>query len=132
MRYELTKDLETGNAIIDNEHRELLNAVNKLLDACSAGNGRAQMAEIVKFLNDYVERHFSHEEQLQKQNEYPNYAFHKDFHENYKKTLREITAGIGTNEISISDLAKLNGHIATLVAHIRVEDKNLGTFLASK
>ena len=34
MKYELTKDLETGNRIIDNEHRELLNAVNALLDAC--------------------------------------------------------------------------------------------------
>lgn len=39
MKYELTKDLETGNRIIDNEHRELLNAVNALLDACSAGQG---------------------------------------------------------------------------------------------
>lgn len=34
-RYELTKKLETGNAIIDGEHRELFAAVNKLLDACS-------------------------------------------------------------------------------------------------
>lgn len=132
MRYELTKDLETGNTIIDNEHRELLGAVNKLLDACSAGNGRTQMAEIVEFLNDYVDSHFLHEEQLQNQNGYPNYTAHKAFHENYRKTLREFTEGMNANDISISDLAKLNGHIATLVTHIRVEDKNLGTFLASK
>ena len=33
MRYELTKELETGNAIIDGEHRELFNAVNSLMDA---------------------------------------------------------------------------------------------------
>ena len=32
MRYELTKELETGNATIDREHRELFNAVNQLLD----------------------------------------------------------------------------------------------------
>ena len=47
MKYELTKDLETGNRIIDNEHRELLNAVNALLDACSAGKGRAQVSSTV-------------------------------------------------------------------------------------
>ena len=35
MRYELTKDLETGNAIIDREHRELFEAVNQLLDPLS-------------------------------------------------------------------------------------------------
>ena len=32
--YEFTKKLETGNAVIDKEHRELIEAVNKLLDAC--------------------------------------------------------------------------------------------------
>lgn len=31
-RYEFTKELETGNAIIDKEHRELIDAVNKLID----------------------------------------------------------------------------------------------------
>ena len=41
MRYEFTKELETGNRIIDNEHSELLNAVNALLDACGEGKGRA-------------------------------------------------------------------------------------------
>ena len=33
MRYEMTKDLETGNALIDSEHRQLFKAVNDLLDA---------------------------------------------------------------------------------------------------
>ena len=97
MKYELTKDLETGNRIIDNEHRELLNAVNALLDACSAGKGRAQVSSTVKFLNDYVDRHFAHEEQLQKQSGYPGYEAHHAFHEKYKQTLREITAGMSDN-----------------------------------
>ena len=30
-KYEFTKKLETGNAIIDKEHRELIQAVNKLM-----------------------------------------------------------------------------------------------------
>ena len=40
MRYELTKDLETGNPLIDSEHTELFNAVNNIVDACSKGQGR--------------------------------------------------------------------------------------------
>ena len=39
MKYELTKELETGNSIIDSEHRELFAAINRLMDACSVGNG---------------------------------------------------------------------------------------------
>ena len=50
MRYELTKDLETGNATIDREHRELFDAVNKLMDACGSGKGRASLEPTMKFL----------------------------------------------------------------------------------
>lgn len=128
-RFEFTKDLETGNALIDREHRELLAAANKLMDACSSGNGRGQMGETVKFLNDYVERHFADEERLQKQSGYPGYESHHAFHEKYKQTLKEITAGISDSGVSIADLAKLNGHIGLLVTHIRTEDKKLGAFL---
>ena len=81
-RYEFTKALETGNATIDQEHRELIRAVNKLLDACSEGKGRASMNETIQFLNQYVNQHFSHEEQLQKQSGYPGMPAHRIFHEN--------------------------------------------------
>lgn len=132
MRYEFTKDLETGSAIIDNEHRELLAAVNSLLDACSAGKGREQIIETVKFLSGYVDRHFAHEEQLQKQHNYPNLAAHKAFHESYKKTLSEIVSALPKDNITISDLAKVNAHVSLLVTHIRTEDKKLGEFISSK
>lgn len=129
MGYELTKDLETGNAIIDNEHKELFNAVNNIVDACSRGQGRNVMESAINFLLSYVELHFSHEEQLQRDSKYPGFAEHKAFHESYKKQLKEISAQIPFNNPSITDLVKLNGHIAVLINHIRIEDKKLGKFL---
>lgn len=128
MTYEFTKDLETGNSIIDNEHRELLKAVNALLEACGEGKGREKMSETMKFLTDYVNRHFAHEEQLQKQSGYPGYEAHRAFHEKYKQTLSEITSGMSSS-INIADLAKFNAHVSLLVSHIRSDDKKLGAFL---
>ncbi len=128
-RYEFTKKLETGNAVIDKEHRELFQAVNKLLDACSAGKGRTYMDDTIRFLNDYVQRHFSHEEQLQQKSSYPGLAAHRAFHEQYKKKLKEITSQISATGPGIAELAKLNGHIGLLVTHITTEDKKLGAFL---
>ena len=128
-RYEFTKKMETGNAMIDKEHRELFQAVNKLLDACSAGKGRASMDETIQFLNNYVDQHFSHEEQLQRQSGYPNLAAHRVFHEKYKQTLKEITARISVSGPTITELGKLNGHISVLVSHINTDDKKLGAFL---
>ncbi|MDE5930923.1 MAG: hemerythrin family protein [Lachnospiraceae bacterium] len=128
-RYELTKNLETGNAMIDKEHRELIQAVNKLLDACSEGKGRASMDETIKFLNNYVNQHFSHEEQLQKQSSYPGFTAHRAFHEKYKQTLKEITSQISASGPTIAELGKLNGHISVLMTHISTEDKKLAAFL---
>lgn len=128
MRYELTKDLETGSATIDTEHRELFRAVNSLMDACGSGKGRAAIAPTVKFLLEYVEKHFAHEEQLQVTAKYPGLTAHRAFHQSYKAQLKEIAAQISDTP-SIADMAKLNSHIAVLVTHIRTEDKKLGAFL---
>lgn len=128
-KYTLTKELETGNAVIDKEHRELIDAVNRLMDACSEGKGRASMDETAKFLNNYVDQHFTHEEQLQQRASYPGIRAHKLFHEKYKQTLKEITGRIAANGPNIADLGKLNAHISVLISHIRTEDKKLGAFL---
>ena len=46
-----------------------------------------------------------------------------------KKTLKDIASEIPADNPSITDLVKLNSHIAVLINHIRVEDKKLGTYL---
>lgn len=129
MRYELTKDLETGNPLIDSEHTELFNAVNNIVDACSKGQGRNIIESAINFLLSYVDLHFSHEEKLQSDNKYPDIEKHKAFHESYKKQLKEISSQILFDNPTITDLVKLNGHIAVLINHIRIEDKKLGKFL---
>lgn len=132
MAYEFTKELETGNGIIDSEHKELLKAVNNFLDACSKGQGRDSMKSVIKFLTNYVDHHFSHEEQLQKDSSYPNYAAHKAFHDEYKRKLKELVSKIPDSGISVSDMGNINNHIGTLITHIRIEDKKLGAHLKNK
>ncbi len=132
MKYELTKDLETGNAVIDREHRELFAAVNRLLDACSSGKGRATLEPTIKFLLNYVDKHFAHEEDLQKKYNYPGKPSHTIFHEGYKKKLRELAGAIPASGPGVNDLANINNHIGVLVTHIRTEDKKLGAFLKNR
>ena len=132
IKYELTKDLETGNATIDKEHRELFQAVNTLMDACGKGQGRAAIEPALRFLLDYVNKHFAHEEQLQSQSGYPNLAGHKQFHEGYKRKLQDIAAKIPPAGPGVADLNNLNMHIGTLIIHIKIEDKKLGAFLKQK
>ena len=86
-KYVLTQDLVTGNELIDSEHRKIFDEVNTLLDACSKGKGREKLSSLGEFLVEYVTKHFSDEEDLQKQSKYPEYTEHHKFHEWYKQKL---------------------------------------------
>lgn len=125
MKYELTDDLLTGNALIDSEHRELFAAVNNLMDACAQGKGRDQIQKTVQFLGDYVAKHFRDEEGLQTKSNYPGYPAHKQFHDGYRRKLAETTQVLTREGPSVKALGDLNGVVAILVSHIRTEDKRL-------
>lgn len=125
MKYELTDDLLTGNALIDYEHRELFAAVNNLMDACAQGKGRDQIQKTVQFLGDYVAKHFRDEEGLQTKSNYPGYPAHKQFHDGYRRKLAETTQVLTREGPSVKALGDLNSVVAILVSHIRTEDKRL-------
>lgn len=131
MRYEVTTDLLTGNYLIDSEHRQLFDAVNALMDACSKGMGCSELEPTIKFLNSYVSKHFSDEEKLQISSNYPGYNAHKLFHENYKRQLSTATNALLSSGSNIAALGQVNTVIATLVSHIRTEDKKLATHIKS-
>lgn len=129
MKYELTKDLETGNALIDSEHRELFKTINNMMDACTQGKGRDQISGTAKFLLDYVNKHFGDEERLQQQHKYPAYTAHKAFHEKYKLDLAAVINQIKADGPTIAALGKLNQVIGVLVNHVRIEDKKLAAHI---
>lgn len=131
MKYELTPDLQTGNILIDTEHRELLNAINNLMDACSKGKGKDEITKTLTFLNNYVVKHFSDEERLQIQSRYPNYQAHKNFHESYKAEMQTLANELAANGYSIAFLSKVNQKIAIIINHIKQEDKKLAMHIKS-
>ncbi|WP_294548080.1 hemerythrin family protein [uncultured Pseudoflavonifractor sp.] len=129
MRYEVTKDLVTGNTLIDSEHRQLFDAVNALMDACAQGQGRTQLQKTVDFLNSYVARHFRDEEQLQIQSKYPGYPAHKTFHDGYCRQMSETSQSLMRDGPTVKALGDLNRVVGVLISHIRTEDKRLARYI---
>lgn len=127
MKYELTKDMLTGNSLIDSQHRQLFDKVNALMDACSQGKGRDQIQQTVSFLRDYVAKHFQDEERLQTRSSYPGYPNHKQFHDGYRRQLDDVTAVLLQDGATVKALGDLNKIVAVLVSHIRTEDKRMAT-----
>lgn len=129
MFYSVTKDLETGNILIDSEHRQLFAITNDLIDACFSGSGREKITATATFLNNYVTRHFDHEESLQLSAKYPYYTEHRQFHEGYKQKLSKLTNLIVTSGATIAALSELNQVIGILITHVCNEDKKLADYL---
>ena len=129
MKYELTPDLTTGNQLIDSQHRQLFEAVNQLMDACSAGKGRTQIQTTVTFLSDYVVKHFKDEERLQTQSNYPGYTGHKQFHDGYRRQLSDTASELMREGPTVKALGDLNRAVATLVTHIRTEDRRMARYV---
>ncbi|GLC80860.1 bacteriohemerythrin [Lacrimispora brassicae] len=133
MAYTFTKDLETGNQLIDSEHRQLIDAVNNLLAACSTGKGRAELANTTKFLQDYTARHFGNEEKLQLQYQYPDYVNHKRYHEEFKKVVAGICSKLDKEGPSITLVGEVNSAIAGwLISHIKREDAKVAAHIKSR
>ena len=133
MAYKWTPDLETGNALIDQQHQQLFTAINNLLDACAKGQGRAQIKSTMDFLSNYIVRHFSDEENLQRRYGYPDFANHKRYHETYKKTVAEIAAQLEKEGASVAMVSKVNTAIGGwLVNHIKKEDVKVAAHIRQR
>lgn len=132
MAYQFTKDLETGNSVIDSEHRQLIDAVNLLLDACAKGQGRTQLSSTANFLLNYTQKHFTDEEAIQMKNRYPDYPRHKKIHDDFKKTAADLVTKIEAEGPTVANVGQINTLLAGwLLNHIKGEDKKLANYLKS-
>lgn len=133
MKYDWTSDLETGNGTIDEQHKQLIAAINNLLDACSQGKGRDSLKETTTFLYDYTSKHFADEEKLQIASQYPDYPNHKQYHEGFKKVVREIMDQLEKEGPSLVLVGKVNSSIGGwLINHIKKEDVKVAAHIRSK
>lgn len=133
MVFEWSKEIETGNRIIDREHAQLLKRLNDFLAACRGGNGRDEIISTLQFLKQYTVSHFAHEEELQIASGYPDYIRHRRLHNDFVKRVLEIEKKFIEEGDSIHLVCEINLEIGTWVMqHIKNEDKKIGKHIAEQ
>lgn len=91
MRAVFDETLVTGNELIDGQHKELIDRINKLLILCENDKpAKREAIRLLTYLMDYTEFHFGEEEKLQEKIEYPGLAEHKKKHEELKETVKAL------------------------------------------
>lgn len=75
-----TEEFITGIQSIDDQHRHLVDLVNKFEDASRRGRGSRIMSEILNDLVGYTQEHFAHEEKIMEECGFPGLKQHKASH----------------------------------------------------
>ena len=133
MAYIWSSDLEIGNALIDNQHKQLIVTYNDLLKACSCASGSTKINETLDFLVAYTVRHFADEEAYQKRINYPSYSLHKKMHDDFKVVVGDLAQKLKTEGPTTAIIVAVNNKVGTwLVNHIKSEDKKISAYLKAK
>jgi hemerythrin len=128
-----TPDLATGNAHIDEQHRQWIDALNALFDAYRSGRCRKEVEETMDFLISYTDMHFGEEEAMLEGCGYPDLLRHQALHGNFKETAKEMRRELikeGQTDEFITNLYVTMGR--WVVGHIKGEDFIWARFTKSK
>ena len=126
-----TPVLATGHARIDDDHRTLVDAVNRLHAAMKAGQGKAEIGKILVFLRDYTVTHFKMEEHLMGLHNYPGAMAHRAIHKDLVLQVAELVQKLESGQ-AVLTMAVLDFLEKWLQTHICQEDKVFATFLRLK
>ena len=130
MAFKWRDSLETGNMSIDSQHKELIQAANDLLEACSEGKGRDKIQSTSKFLLDYTKKHFGDEERLQMKSNYPDYPNHKKLHEFFVSEVKQLVSDLESQGPSVAMVGKVNILISGwFFNHISKEDTKVAAHI---
>ena len=80
-----TEKMSVGVAVLDNDHKKLVDMVNNLFDGVQSGQGKEALGRILDGLIAYTVDHFKREEQFFAQTGYPDNVAHKAQHEDLCK-----------------------------------------------
>jgi hemerythrin len=99
MYLEWTEELfGTGVDEIDAQHRELFDRVNKLLKAVSEARGADEIRPLMAFLGDYVEEHFTAEEEEMARRNCPVQEANKRAHDGFRERFGGLKAQVDSED----------------------------------
>ena len=130
MAYQWDSSLESGYDKVDKQHKQLVAALNSLIEASQGGKGDTVVLETLDFLTGYTIKHFMDEERLQVDYNYPDYLNHKRIHDEFKGAVGELVGRVkkeGPTAEVINTVSESVG--AWLLNHIRGDDFRMAAFV---
>ena len=124
-------DFNTGDATIDEQHKQVFNYINQLQVALKLKKDEEEILGILKGLSDYSVFHFQLEEEKMIKSKYPKYESHKEEHQIFIDRLTKLTMDMNTKNKSIN-LRLFKFLKVWFSGHILNTDKKFVAFLITK
>ncbi len=117
-----------GDATVDAQHRSLVAIINTLYTAMLEGRTHEILDEVLSALVAYTVHHFQDEEAVMIRSQFPDYARHKQIHEEFTEGVLQTQAAFRSGGIGLTTPV-MHTLRDWLVNHIQGEDQRLGIFL---
>ena len=126
-KIEWTDDLSVNIYKFDNEHKKLVELLNKLNDAMSQGQGQKVLSGILSELSTYTKTHFKNEEDAMEKYNYPGKQQQKTQHAEFINKLQEMQTQYNSGTLSLS-ISVFNFLVNWVQNHIKREDQKYSEF----
>jgi hemerythrin len=132
-KIEWDDSLSVGVNLIDEQHKMLIQRLADLSDAFKKGLEQNKIMKTLEFMIDYTDFHFSAEEKVMDENNYPGLGEQKQQHEEFKTTLNNIVEDYKEEGTTTEIATAINVFLLNwLIKHIQGSDSKLGKFLTNK
>ena len=132
-RIEWDNNLSVGVDLIDNQHKMLIQRLCDLSRAIEMSQGEAETVKTLGFMVDYTDFHFSAEEELMAEQNYPGLEQQKKQHAEFKGHLKQLVEDFEEEGATKAIAASIDTFLINwLIKHIKGVDLKLGEFLNEK
>ena len=132
-KIEWDDSLSVGVGLIDEQHKMLIQRLADLSDAFRRGLEQNKVMKTLEFMIDYTDFHFSAEEKVMEENDYPGLGEQKQQHEEFRTTLNNIVEDYKEEGTTTEIATDINVFLHNwLIKHIKGSDSRLGKFLGDK
>lgn len=117
--------LETGNLLVDGEHRRLFELINALHDAIVAKVERSEQERQIFTIIEHVKAHFAHEEALMEEIRFPGLRHQRVLHKGFVKQSQKLVDEYVSGAVALPITLELYLY-DWLITHVRTEDRLIG------
>ena len=126
-----SEDYSVGIKDMDEEHKKLIEIINTLYDAMKIGKSKDVLEKVFSDLLSYTTVHFTDEELLMENNNYPGLVDQRNQHNQFVAKIEEqyekFKSGFSLVSVEIMNFLK-----EWLLNHIKQYDKKYGAYLNEK